>query len=196
VFERNGGTDTIKDFDFGVDKIAIYGFNGLDTASDLIPFASEKNGNTVISTATGDKLIIENTKISDFSNKDFDFNFEPVSDVEEPTSNDGGSTTQVSGDAGNNVIRGTAADNSMFGLSGSDTFVFERNGGTDTIEDFAPGTDRIVVYGFNDLTSVSDLADAARESGGDTIITSDTGDVLVIANTDISDFSAHHFLFI
>ncbi|MFP7569955.1 right-handed parallel beta-helix repeat-containing protein [Marivita sp. S2033] len=196
VFERNGGSDTILDFDPGVDSIAVHGFNGVTSANDLVPRASEQGGHTVILMGTGERLVIANTEMSDLSAKDFVFNFDVDSGGSEPPAGGGNTGVDVVGDRGDNTIRGDAQDNSMFGLAGADVFVFEKNGGTDTVEDFNLGADRIVLYGFNDLTSVSALASAATERAGDTILTSDTGDVLIIANTEISDFGAHHFMFI
>jgi hypothetical protein len=70
-----------------------------------------------------------------------------------------------------------------------------KGGGTDTIEDFQPGVDRVFVYGFNNANSVGDLLSLVSERDGDTVLSFGNGDNLVFADTNLNEFSSGDFLF-
>ncbi|WP_345741545.1 right-handed parallel beta-helix repeat-containing protein [Jannaschia rubra] len=102
---------------------------------------------------------------------------------------------RLTGGGGQDILRGTSRDESLRGGGDDDVFVFEKNGGNDTVRDFVPGSDHIVVYGFRGIDSVADLVQRVGERGGDTVISLGNGDSLTIADTDISALSTGDFLF-
>lgn len=88
----------------------------------------------------------------------------------------GGNDT-LYGDNGADLLRGLAGDDrleggrgpdTLEGGAGADSFVVTRGGGTDTILDFTPGKDTILVLGLPPATRFDDLA--IRVEDGDTII--------------------------
>ena len=102
-------------------------------------------------------------------------------------------TQQTSTDS--NVVRGTSANETIFGRDGDEVFVFEKDGGSDTIVNFDPANDRILVLNFRGVDSVSDLIPRTIEQGDNTIISMGDGDRLILSNTDVSDLSSSDFLF-
>ncbi len=52
------------------------------------------------------------------------------------------------GGGGNDTLKGRGGDDSLTGGSGKDSFVFKKNQGTDVIEDFQNGKDKIDLSGF------------------------------------------------
>ncbi|MGR3402203.1 MAG: right-handed parallel beta-helix repeat-containing protein [Paracoccus sp. (in: a-proteobacteria)] len=115
--------------------------------------------------------------------------------VSAPAVDDGLSSSTIQGDNGSNILRGTSNDDSFYGLAGADVFVMAKGGGTDTIEDFQPGVDRVFVYGFNNANSVGDLLSLVSERDGDTVLSFGNGDNLVFADTNLNEFSSGDFLF-
>lgn len=88
---------------------------------------------------------------------------------------DGGNGNDtLNGGAGRDVLEGGAGNDQLTGGPGRDAFVFERNGGNDTIRDFTPGTDQIVLHGFNGPNGApltfNQLAANITETGGDSHI--------------------------
>lgn len=99
----------------------------------------------------------------------------------------------ITGDDGNNYLRGFFGDDIINGGAGNDTlrgdegadrFVFEAGGGNDVIIDWVDGDD------FLDLTSfgVSDAMDYAAQAGSDVVFTFGT-DVITIENVTILEIS-------
>lgn len=111
--------------------------------------------------------------------------------VQEPDT--GSHTSTIVGDKGSNLLRGTSADDRMFGLAGADVFVLEKNGGTDTIADFEPGIDRVLFHGFNSFNSIADLIPSASEQDGNTVVQLGGGDNLIIEGVNLSDLSTSDF---
>lgn len=116
------------------------------------------------------------------------------SDPMPSASGDAGSDA-IFGDDGRNVITGTSDDDSIFGLAGADVFVVEKDGGIDTVEDFAAGIDHILIRDFDGVDAAGDLVPRASERNGDTMIDLGDGDGLVLADTKVSDLSSGDFLF-
>ena len=58
---------------------------------------------------------------------------------------------ELIGDIGNNTLRGGAGDDDLWGLLGSDTFVF--GDGSDLVRDFEDGSDMIDISAFGDINA-------------------------------------------
>jgi Ca2+-binding RTX toxin-like protein len=69
-----------------------------------------------------------------------------------------------------NHIAGNRGDNILTGGAGRDTFVFQADGGSDTIADFAIGHDRIDLSQIVNLPSWATISHHMSQSHGDTII--------------------------
>ena len=95
--------------------------------------------------------------------------------------------------ASDDVIIGGAGDDLLYGGGGSDLFVFEEGDGADTIFDFEDGIDLIdlTALGHN---SAADLAISSWGDGG-AQISLGGGDVIQIANVDVSLIDDADFLF-
>jgi Ca2+-binding RTX toxin-like protein len=65
----------------------------------------------------------------------------------------------IQGNQGNDRIKGGRGDDMMSGKSGADIFIFGRNNGEDTIDDFANDTGKLDMSAFG-LSSKQDLLDA------------------------------------
>ncbi|PYF06566.1 hemolysin type calcium-binding protein [Rhodobacter viridis] len=96
------------------------------------------------------------------------------------------------GNGADTIDAGGGAD-TMAGGGGADRFVFDRltNEGTDTIEDFGLGGDRIVLAGG----SMADVAITSVNSGHDTLITLDCGTTILLTGVASSTVNAADFLF-
>lgn len=106
----------------------------------------------------------------------------------------GNGNDTLSGGAGRDVLEGGSGNDRLTGGNGNDAFVFERNGGSDTITDFSSGNDTIVLRGFtsggNPLT-FNDLSGQITVTNGDSVI--DVGNTTItvnnVANLTQSDFA-------
>ncbi|WP_243375654.1 peroxidase family protein [Microvirga solisilvae] len=98
----------------------------------------------------------------------------------------------LQGNAGDNVLNGMGGNDKLKGGSGADTFVFQKNSGTDTILDFRHGVDEIDVSRWSGVNRLSDLA--MFQSGRDTIIVH-RSDILVLKGVDASDLDSNDFIF-
>jgi serralysin len=98
------------------------------------------------------------------------------------------------GGAGNDRLRGNAADNELTGNGGLDIFLFRTGGGSDTITDFTSG-DRINLVGMG--LTFAEIETLGSNSGGDFVINFGNGDVLtLVGRTEASlDTSGSDFIF-
>ncbi|WP_291617741.1 FG-GAP-like repeat-containing protein [Bradyrhizobium sp.] len=107
----------------------------------------------------------------------------------------------------NDVITGNSAENSFFGQSGNDTFVFSETGiGHDTIGDFQSGEDHIQIdytldapFDPNDAASFNTwLAGHVTTNGGDLLIDLDSNGVnqntILLQNASIAGLRASDFI--
>ncbi len=117
------------------------------------------------------------------------------------TGND--SANVVLGNAGNNVLNGGLAADSLVGFGGADTFAFTTSlggGNVDFILDFVSGTDTIALdnavftgLGFGTLSSDAFVVDSAALDGNDHILyNSSTGEIFFDADGN-GDGVAVHF---
>jgi Ca2+-binding RTX toxin-like protein len=106
---------------------------------------------------------------------------------------DGGSgRDKLYGGAGNDVLKGGSGNDRLSGGAGEDTFVFQKNGGSDTVTDFRDGHDRIDVRGLSGVDSLSDLNVVQGEH--DVMLAHGT-DILVLKGVTVSDLDNSDFIF-
>jgi Ca2+-binding RTX toxin-like protein len=104
----------------------------------------------------------------------------------------GSGNDRLSGGAGNDVLKGGSGNDRLSGGSGEDTFVFQKNGGSDTVTDFRDGHDRIDARGLSGVDSLSDLNVVQVEH--DVMLAHGT-DILVLKGVTVSDLDNSDFIF-
>jgi Ca2+-binding RTX toxin-like protein len=109
----------------------------------------------------------------------------------------GNGDDRLSGGAGRDVLAGGAGDDQLTGGAGRDAFVFEPNGGNDTIRDFSAGTDQIVMRGFSGTggqpLTFAQLTGSITETGGDSHI--DVGNTHITVS-NVTGLAASDFVFV
>ncbi len=111
---------------------------------------------------------------------------------------DGGTGNDtVYGDAGFDTIIGGEDDDLMFGSFNADEFVFAEGHGNDTVGDFdALNANEVLDFssliGFNRM---SDVRDAATQSGQDVIINTGAGSSIRLSNVNLNDLDENDFVF-
>jgi Ca2+-binding RTX toxin-like protein len=101
----------------------------------------------------------------------------------------------IRGNRGENRLSGLSGDDQLTGARGSDIFVYKTGGGADTITDFKPGTDRINISGWSEITSFADLKSHHLKAAGDDLIIFAGSGKLVLRDTAPADLDAGDFLF-
>jgi Ca2+-binding RTX toxin-like protein len=104
----------------------------------------------------------------------------------------GSSNDRLSGGSGNDVLKGGAGNDRLSGGAGDDTFVFQKNGGSDTVTDFRDGHDRIDARGLSGVDSLSDLN--VVQVDHDVMLAHGT-DILVLKGVTVSDLDNSDFIF-
>jgi Ca2+-binding RTX toxin-like protein len=103
-----------------------------------------------------------------------------------------GNDTLTGGD-GNDIMTGGGGDDHLAGGSGNNTFVFGSGFGHDTVADFGSGDHIQFTDGvFQNFQSV--MA-AGQQVGGDTVITKDPGDTILLQGVTLGSLSANNFSF-
>lgn len=173
VLAKGDGFDTITDFaatGADADRLRLSGF-AASSYADLKARMIQVGRDVVIGLGGTDGVLLRNVSLENLSAANFEFSF--------------------TGGAGNDTIRGGEGNDRLTGGLGRDTFVIERGGGSDTITDFVSGFggDYLSVrnYGFADFAAF--LA-AARQSGGDTVVTLGNGETLTLKNVAASTLIA------
>jgi len=103
------------------------------------------------------------------------------------------------GSDGNDRLIGGADDDYLTGGSGSDTFVFAKGDGFDWISDFEAGTateDLIEISGFAAITSFADVQGVATEWNGDTYLSFDASNEIVLEGIALSALNQDNFSFV
>jgi hypothetical protein len=112
----------------------------------------------------------------------------------------------LTGNSGDNLLKGLDGKDSLNGGKGedrltgggdADTFVFGKDFGKDTINDFNAGTDLINLDAINDIImSFSDLKNHhASQSGANLVIDAGGGDTITVKGVTIDDLDATDFIF-
>jgi len=105
---------------------------------------------------------------------------------------DEGNDTLLGG-AGNDRLRGDKGDDLLTGGTGNDRFIFNLQGGDDTVSDYVDGQDRLDFTNFN-FASIDDLLDQAVQSGADVVFTLPTDVTVTLQGVNLSDLGAGDFL--
>lgn len=106
------------------------------------------------------------------------------------------SIENVIGSQHNDVLYGGRGDNVLTGGDGSDTFVFNRWSGNDTITDFKTGGSNHDVIQFEDVFSdFKDLLAHAENNGHDVVIHIDDHNSITLLNTHVNDLHQDDFSF-
>ena len=107
----------------------------------------------------------------------------------------GGGNDRLYGGMDDDTLDGGIGDDYLEGGEGNDTFVFIREGGHDTVNDFGHGDDRLDVsaFGFDNADAV--IAQAS-EKGDDVVIELDTetGDQITLAGIKLDDLEKQDFI--
>ena len=104
----------------------------------------------------------------------------------------------LSGDDGDDVLTGGDGDDWIYGGSGDDTFIFTDTNGSDVIGDFEAGLssgDTIQIQSLT-VTSYTELQSLMSEANGDTTISFDADNSILLEGVSISDFDQSDFQFI
>ena len=111
--------------------------------------------------------------------------------VENLTLATGAGNLNATGNGLDNTITGNDGNNIITGGVGTDTFVFKPGFGNDTITDFHPGED-IVQFDHTDFADVASvMAHAADDGFGNTTITLDAGNSVVLQNVTVATLLQH-----
>jgi Ca2+-binding RTX toxin-like protein len=99
----------------------------------------------------------------------------------------------LEGGAGNDRLHGDKGDDVLTGDEGRDRFIFNREGGDDTVTDFSNGEDRLNFTNFN-FASVDDLLAQADQVGTDVVFTLNNGVTVTLENTQLSSLDQSDIL--
>ena len=99
----------------------------------------------------------------------------------------------ITGGDGANFIDGKGGDDILIGGLDPDYFVLGSGYGHDLITDFVNGEDRIQLRGLG-ITSFAQVQALLRQAGPDVTLITPTGEEMVFANHQVSDFTVHDFM--
>jgi VCBS repeat-containing protein len=155
VAERGGGTDTIRWFEAGKDKIDVklFGwksFAEMQAAGVTMTAGQDSNWNPVLTLNFGNGDVFKITGVSSLSASDFVFAPSP---------------TTIDGTNGADTLKGTAASETINGKAGDD--VLDGGAGNDTLDGGA-GNDKLIGGDGNDKLIGGDGTDTAVYAGRST----------------------------
>jgi len=111
-----------------------------------------------------------------------------------------GPNISLAGTSGNDVIFATGQPDTLTGEGGQDHFVFKPSNPLDTvtvehiITDFNVNLDTIDLRQFTNVSSLADLIDTATTQNGDTLLTLDDHQTLLLKNVAASSLHASDFI--
>jgi Ca2+-binding RTX toxin-like protein len=97
------------------------------------------------------------------------------------------------GGTGNDRLKGSYGDDLLAGGAGRDRFVFDRQGGNDTIADYTDGADKLDFTNFGLANDAAVLARASQD-GADVLFTMATGETMRLLHTQLSVLDATDIL--
>lgn len=168
VFTAGDGSDRIRDFQIGVDKLLFLG-----TPAKNIITRSVQGG---LEVAYGrDKVLLAgvgSVAAGDIVAGAAEFQGAAGSDLIDRTSskswltiNGGGGNDTIRGGSGQDWIEGGTGDDLLRGGAGADSFVFRPWDGDDRIDDFQPGVDHLVFMGVKPATVHANFASIGGKAG-------------------------------
>lgn len=179
LLEGNGAANLLSG---GNGDDTINGFNGNDTIIGGLG-ADNLNGSAGIDTLSyqGSGAVVvrlwNNTATGGHATGDVIANFENVIG--------GNGQDRLEGNGGANVLEGSGGNDTMVGGGGADFFDFRDGSGSDQVNDFAVGTDKLRYFGGY---SSSDISFSA--AGANTLVTLvPTGDTVLVLNTSIAQLA-------
>jgi Ca2+-binding RTX toxin-like protein len=92
---------------------------------------------------------------------------------------------------GDDTLRGGLGDDTLQGGAGADIFVYKDGDGSDVIERFEVGVDRLAIRGYGDI-DIIDIIQAAEWDGDDLVLRFDStqpDNKIVIQDLDLSGFT-------
>ncbi|MDN2701266.1 hypothetical protein O0881_04550 [Janthinobacterium sp. SUN100] len=188
LFGRGDGRDTIKEFGFSSDDIDTIQFGASITANDIAVFRSGNNI-TLSIFGTDDSITINNWNVGSYYQiEQTKFADGTVWDVATLMAKFGtapftGSNGDdwLDGDKGANLITGKKGNDNLSGWAGSDTYLFDRGDGRDTIHEFGYSDDDVDTIRFGSNISAADIT--LSRSGNDVVLTiADSDDTITISN--------------
>ena len=147
-------------------------------------WATDKNGNytsNIIGNASGTSTTLESIESSFHQDLNGDGYLGLVLDGHvggQTLTATGGATTLIGGP--NDVLNGGA---------GADTFVFPANFGSNTVNNFTPGTDALQ-FSQSMFATVAAVLNDAQQVGSNVVITHDPQNVVTLHNTQLSNLHA------
>jgi serralysin len=106
---------------------------------------------------------------------------------------------RLRGGSGDDLIVGGAGDDRLHGGTGNDIFAFGRDSGRDVISDFVAGKgagDMMDLSAFGTaFDSFAEILAAARDVGGDAVISLDAATSITLTKVSIASLAADDFLF-
>lgn len=165
---------TLTDTDGGTDQFNAAMLTG-DATIDLTPGAQSTLAGQTLTIASG--TVIENAWTGDGNDR--------------ITGND--VANDLHGARGDDTLAGGADDDTLAGGDGADVFEFGANTGTDTVADYADGTDRIRILADSGTTAFADLT--VDQSGVDAVLTLADGGRIILAGIEATSLAADDFLF-
>lgn len=108
---------------------------------------------------------------------------------------------RIIGGEGGDVIDGGRGNDRLTGgvpggeSDGGDTFAFRLHSGHDTVTDFTNDWDVIRLRDYRGIESFDDLSGRIKQSGGDTVISLDDGDRIVLRDVDFHTITKDDFIF-
>ena len=99
----------------------------------------------------------------------------------------------LEGGAGDDRLRGDKGDDLLTGGDGRDRFIFNREGGDDTVTDFTDGEDRLDFTNFK-FASVNALLDRADQVGDDVVFDLNNGVTVTLEDVRLSSLDRGDFL--
>lgn len=100
------------------------------------------------------------------------------------------------GMSGNDTLDGHGGRDFLIGGAGNDVFIFDAGSGSDTIRDFAGGAgvgDQVSLSGLG-VSTFNEVIAKGAQVGAHSVFTFDTGDVLTLQNTTLTDLTDDDFL--
>ena len=188
VFRESSGDDTITDFSTTDDKIDLTAFDSSITWAQLqaAMTAIEDDTSTTDVDESGTKI-----DLSDFGGGTITLNGVTSTDL----TADNFILDDFAGTDGDDTIEGGTTDDTLTGGDGADTFVFNQNSGDDSVTDFTPGTDKVDLSAFTDITGASDLT--LYQVGSDFVIdlSAHGGGSVTLEGVSFTNMSVSDFVF-
>ena len=181
VLDGGAGTDTA---DFSASASAVYvnlGISGIEAWTSGSATATAATSTTAIADLNSVETIVGSA-----------FNDLLMGNGSANTLIGGAGNDTLSGGGGNDTLKGGAGNDVLNGGTGTDVFVFTAGWGSDTIQDFARGKDKIDIADVPGLTSFAQLSLTTVAGGTDITYGNDH---IMVSGLSASQLTAADFVF-